>query len=107
MECCLRLSYKLPIKKLEARTQKEKEVVQKQKSEIPKIFHDQPGLVIDMPKQPGYGTLNDRNTARFFQLAETSMEIFRLKTKMVKNLYIIICTLPSRLNINIASFRSF
>ena len=73
MECCLHLSYKLPIKKWQARTREEKEAVQKQKSEVQKAFRDQTGLVVDMPKQSGSGTSNDGNTARrFFQLAATS-----------------------------------
>lgn len=93
MECCLHLSYKLSIKKWQARTQEEKEAVQKQKCEIQKAFRDQTGLVVDMPKQSGSGTSNDGNTARrFFQLAETSSEILGLKKEFLKNLHIIFWT---------------
>lgn len=108
MECCLHIAYKLPIKKWQARTQEEKEAVQKQKAEIQKAFRLQTGLVVDMPKQSGSGTSNDGNTARrFFQLSETSSEILGLKTELLKNMHIILCTLSSGLDINIAAFRSF
>ena len=107
MECCLHLSYKLPIKKWQARTKEEKAKVQKQKSKIQKAFRDRTGLVIDMPKQSGFGTSNDGNMVRFFQLAETSSEILGIKIELLKNLHIILCTLSSGLDINVTAFRSF
>ena len=108
MECCLHLSYKLPIKKWQARTKEEKVKVQEQKSKIQKAFRDRTGLVIDMPKQSGFGTSNDGNTARrFFQLAETSSEILGIKIELLKNFHIILCTLSSGLDINVAAFKSF
>ena len=108
MECCLHLSYKMPIKKWQARTKEEKAKVQEQKSKIQKAFRDRTGLVIDMPKQSGFGTSNDGNTARrFFQLAETSSEILGIKIELLKNLHIILCTLSSGLDINVTAFKSF
>lgn len=108
MECCLHLSYTLPVKKWQARTQEEKEAVQKQKSEIQKAFRDYTGLVVDMPKQSGSGTSNDGNTGRrFFQFAETSSNILGLKTNLLKNLHLILYTLSGGLDINIAAFKTF
>lgn len=94
IECCLHIAYKLPIKKWQARTQEEKEAVQKQKAEIQKAFRDETGLVVDMPKQSGSGTSNDGNTARrFFQLSETSSESLGLKTITQKHAQYLVCSI--------------
>lgn len=57
-ECLLHLSYKLPIKKWQARSDSDKQIVEKTKAEIQKQFKERTGLIVDCPK-PGFGSAND------------------------------------------------
>lgn len=57
-ECCFHISYKLDIKKCQARTDKDKELTLIRKKNIQKGFREQLGLLVDEPK-PGYGSSND------------------------------------------------
>lgn len=63
LECYLYLSYKLDIKKWQARSAEEKEKTQTRTNNVKKSFCLQLGLIIDQPK-PDFGTTNDGNTAR-------------------------------------------
>ena len=63
-ECVLHLSYKLEVRKWQARSAEDKKAVQAKKAEIQRRFRDEMGLVVDMPKAGGSGTTNDGNTAR-------------------------------------------
>ncbi|KAL4152921.1 hypothetical protein QTP88_000754 [Uroleucon formosanum] len=77
-ECLLHLSYKLPLKKWQARGDVEKKIVLENKLRIQKEFKEKLGLLVDKPK-PGFGNSNDGNTARrFFQNSEISAEITKL-----------------------------
>lgn len=63
-ECLLHLSYKIGIKKWQARGDEEKRKVLENKKRIQEDFKSKLGLLVDIPKC-GYGIpSNDGNTAR-------------------------------------------
>jgi len=55
-ECLLHLAYKLPIKKWQARSEEDKNIVQQTKKKIQDLFRSETGLIIDVPKI-GFGSL--------------------------------------------------
>ncbi|KMQ83716.1 dna-mediated transposase, partial [Lasius niger] len=63
MECILHIAYRLEFQKWSARTNEQKEQMEKAKERIQKKFRTRIGLLIDYPKQ-GSGNSNDGNTAK-------------------------------------------
>lgn len=61
----LHISYRLDIRKWQAREAEDKVSVQQRSTLIKQAFREKLGLIIDKPK-PGYGSTNDGNTARIF-----------------------------------------
>ena len=71
MECVLHVSYKLGIRKHQARSVEDKVSVKLKKKTIQEQIKEQLGLVIEVPKSDGSGTSNDGNTGRrFFKNAQ-------------------------------------
>lgn len=74
-ECCVQLSYRLDIKKWQARTKEDKDSVEKRKAIIHEGFDLQLGLILDHPEAE-FGNSNDDYAARyFFRKALVSAEI--------------------------------
>lgn len=106
-ECLLHLSYKLPLKKWQARGKEEKLIVAETKARIQKEFKDRCGLIIDKPK-PGFGNTNDGNTARrFFQDPELAAEITGIDFDLIKKLHIIMIVVASGFDIDVEKYRQF
>lgn len=90
LESLLHLSYKIPIKKWQARGENEKKIIAETKKRIQKEFRDQTGLIVDEPK-PGFGNTNDGNTARrFFQNAQVSSEITNVDLELIERMHSIL-----------------
>lgn len=106
-ECCLHLSYKLDIKKWQARSERDKQIVNKRKADTQKAFKEQLGLIVDQPKQ-GFGSSNDGNTARrFFQDAVTSSEITDIDLRLIKRFHVILQVISSNHEIDINKFKKY
>jgi len=106
-ECLLHLSYKLPLKKWQARGDVEKKIVSENKLRIQKEFKDKLGLLVDKPK-PGFGNSNDGNTARrFFQNSKISAEITKLDVEIIEKIHIIMIVVASGHEIKINEFREY
>ena len=106
-ECLLHISYKLPIKKWQARTMREKQIVAETKERIQKAFMQKAGLIVDKPK-PGFGSTNDGNTARrFFQNAELSADITGIKKDLIKKMHTMLIAVSCGHDIDEEKFREF
>lgn len=105
-ECCLHLSYRLKIKKWQARTE-EKKITEECKRVIQKGFRLQLGLIVDCPK-PGYGSTNDGNTARrFFENSSISATITGASEYLINRFYVILQAISSGFNIKCDKFREY
>lgn len=106
-ECLIHLSYKIPIKKWQARSDIEKQIVADTKSRIQKEFRQLTGLIIDQPK-PGFGNSNDGNTARrFFQNPEVSASITNVDVELIKRMHVILIAVSCGHEIHVENFRNF
>lgn len=106
-ECCIHLSYKLDLKKWQARGAHDKEIVNKRKADTQLAFRQQMGLIVDQPKQ-GFGSTNDGNTARrFFQQAKTSAEITNVDLGLIQRFHVILQVISSGREIDIAKFKKY
>lgn len=84
-EHLLHLSYKLPIKKWQARTDEDRMTVRDTKLRIQQLFKEEMGLLVDIPKA-GYGNTNDGNTSkRFFADPDTSSRIIGIDINIIKH----------------------
>lgn len=54
MECCLKIAYKLPVKKWQSRCNEEKAAISEKKSFVQNQLRDKLGLVVDIPKSSKY-----------------------------------------------------
>lgn len=103
-ECFLHISYKLDIKKWQARSSEEKASVKQRSDEIKQRFKHEMGLIVDQPK-PGFGSTNDGNTARrFFGNPEMSAQITGLDVTIIKHFDVLLRTLSSGFEINLIEF---
>lgn len=108
LECLLNVRYKKAISKWQARGDEAKALVAGKKEEVRQKLKTALGITVDVPKSGGSGTSNDGNTARtFFRNYEVSAEVLGLDTNLVKNLYVILCTVSSKHQINPDAFQSF
>lgn len=106
-ENLLHLSYKLSIRKWQARSQEEKSEVAEQKKKIQREFRLKLGLVVDKPKQ-SFGTSNDGNTARrFFENAEISSEITKIDKCLISKLHVILQAISCGHPINLEKFQAY
>lgn len=106
-ECCLHLSYRLEIKKWQARSDSEKESVNTRKRNIQKGFRLQLGLIVDQPKQ-GFGSTNDGNTARrFFENSTISSSITGVDLDLIKRFHVILQVISCGHDIHLTKFQEF
>lgn len=106
-ESCIHVSYKLGIKKWQARSDSEKENVKQRKKNIQVGFKTALGLTIDQPKQ-GFGSSNDGNSARrFFENAKISASITGLNLDLIERFHIILQTISSGFDIHVQKFNEY
>lgn len=106
-ESLLHLSYKIPLKKWQARTQEHKRIVAETKRKIQNDFKEEMGFLVDIPKA-GFGNSNDGNTSRrFFSDPITSSRITEDDIKLIKKCNIILETLSNGHKINVKKFECF
>jgi len=107
MECLLHISYKLGIKKWQARSQEEKELVASRKKEIIDKFKNDTGLILDTPKQGG-GNTNDGNSARrFFPNSSLKSNITGIDLHLIERFSIILQAISSGYDINNSAFEEY
>lgn len=105
-ENLVHLSYKMNIKKWQARSTDEKNDVEEQKKRVQKEFKTRLGLVVDKPKQ-SYGTSNNGNTARnFFENSEISAEITKIDKNLIDRFHIVLQAISCGHPINIEKFQT-
>lgn len=106
-ENILHLSYKLGIRKWQARYPDEKQQVAEQKTKIQKEFKIRLGLVVDRPKQ-SYGNSNDGNTARrFFENSVISSEITGININLINRCHVILQAISCGHSINVKQFQAY
>lgn len=106
-EFLLHLSYKLSIRKWQARTEADKLKVEQRKKDIQEKFRKSLGLLIDMPKSSA-GNTNDGNTARrFFEDPELSSSITGVDKEIIHRFKIIFQTLASGFSIDANAFSNY
>lgn len=106
-ENLVHLSYKLNIKKWQARSADDKKHVEEQKKRIQQEFKTRLGLVVDKPRQ-SYGNSNDGNTARrFFENSEISSEITGIDKNIIDRCHIILQAISCGHPINIEKFQAY
>lgn len=106
-EQLLHLAYKAPLKKWQARSTDEKQLVKETKERIQKSFREEMGLLVDIPKV-GFGNSNDGNTSRrFFNDPESSSRITGIDISLIKRFNTILEVLSSGFNIDHEKFDSF
>lgn len=106
-ESILHLAYKLPVKKWQIRSQENKDIVKKRKTEIQEQFKSKLGLIIDVPKA-GFGNNNDGNTSRrFFNNVELAAEITGISISLIYRLNVILQTISSGYKIDTMKFEKY
>ncbi|XP_071581303.1 uncharacterized protein [Temnothorax nylanderi] len=106
-ECLLHLSYKLSLKKWQARTKDEKELISQRKADIQKGFRSELGLIVDRPT-PGYGSTNDGTTARcFFKNSAITALITGLNEEIIKRFHIILQAISSGHDIDVDNYKKY
>lgn len=106
-ECLLHISYRLDIKKWQARSESDKASVKQRSEDIKKRFKTEMGLIVDKPK-PGSGNTNDGNTARrFFECFDLSAEITGLDVSIIKQFNTLLRALSSGYEIDTEKLSSF
>ena len=95
LECLLRISYRLNIKKWQVRSDEDKSKVKQRSKEIKRKFKNHTGFSVDKRK-PGFENTVDGKTARsFFMKPEFSGEITGLNVNLIKNFSILLRTRSS------------
>lgn len=106
-EFILHLSYKLEIKKWQARSSDDKSSVEKRKREIQKRFRNEIGLLVDLPKQSS-GNTNDGNTARrFFRNTIQTAAITNVDENLIHHFRILLEALSSGFEIDSQKFADY
>ena len=107
-ECILHISYRLPIKKWQIRGPAAEEQCLSKKKIVQEQFWRKMGLLVDFPKDSGYGNTNDGNTARrAFQNYEIFAEITGVNQELIWRLYNIFCLDNSSYSFNIEKFKNY
>jgi len=106
-ESLLHLSYKLPLKKWQVRSENEKAIVKQRKLEIQEDFKNKIGLIVDVPK-PGFGNTNDGNTSRrFFVDPDLAAEITSIDSNLIYRFKVILETISSGHKIHVGKFSKY
>lgn len=106
-ESILHMSYKLPIKKWQARSNEDKKIVKETKERIQKVFRQKTGLIVDIPKT-GFGNSNTGNSSRrFFADPEAASEITGIDVNLIRRLKIILEAISSGHKIDEIKFAEF
>lgn len=106
-ESILHLSYKLPVKKWQLRTQTDKNIVKERKALIQEELKNKMGLMVDIPKA-GFGNTNDGNTSRrFFNNPELAAEITGVDIRIINRLKIILEVISSGFQIDTTKFATY
>lgn len=106
-ESLLHIAYKEPLKKWQARTPEEKNIVKETKEKIQKSFREEMGLLVDVPKA-GYGNSNDGNTSRrFFQNAECSSRITGINIDLINRFKVILEIISSGQEVDYQKFEDY
>lgn len=107
-EYFLHVSYRLDIRKWQAKTSEEKLSVETRKKQIQSKFREQMGLIVDKPKQGGFGNSNDGNTARrFFHHSHESACITGVDEALIGRCAVILRTISSGFAINVSAFHDY
>lgn len=107
-ECFKNISYKLEIKKWQARSEFEKKSVEKRKQMIQQEFRSQLNLLVDKVQPGGSGTSNDGNTARkFFKYYEKASEITGINKILIYRCGVILRVMSSGFEIDSAAFKNY
>ena len=103
-ESLLHISYKIPIKKWQARTEEDKKILAGKKQKIQNAFKDELELLVDIPKA-GFGKSNDGNTSRrFFADPLTASRITAVDITLIKKCNAILVAIASGHQINVKKF---
>ena len=106
-EGLLHLSYKILIKKWQARSEEEKISVAAREKDIQDKFKRRLGLLVDIPKQ-GAGNTNDGNKSRrFFENAEISAQITGIDLNLILRFRVILEVLTSGFKVNVERFTRY
>lgn len=106
-EAILHLSYKIPVKKWQIKSQEDKEEVKKRKKIIQEEFRKKMGLIVDVPKA-NYGNTNDGNTSRrFFSDVELASEITSIDFNLIYRFKVILEAITSGHDIKIKEFTEY
>lgn len=106
-ESVLHLSYKLPIKKWQARSDEEKAAVLAKKKSIQKAYKERTGMLIDMPRQISGNTNAGNTSRRFFSDIDLASEITGIDKDFLKRIKIILEVISSGLSANITKFAEY
>lgn len=106
-ESVLHLSYKLPIKKWQVRSDSDKAIVKERKANIQRRFRNETGLIVDVPKA-GFGNTNDGNTSRrFFGDPQKAAEITGIDYNLIFRLKIILEVISSGYKVDLKKFAEY
>lgn len=106
-ESILHLSYKLPVKKWQLRSEADKTIVKERKAEIQRIFRQETGLIVDVPKS-GFGNTNDGNSSRrFFSDPQQASEITGVDFNLIYRLKIILEVISSGHKVDLKKFADY
>jgi len=106
-ECLLHLSYKIEIKKWQARQPEDKAKVANRKKYILDQLNAKLGLIVDKLK-PGFGSSNDGNTSRiFFENSAIVSEILQVNYNLMYPFHVILQTVSSGYDINVEKFKEY
>lgn len=106
-ESVLHLSYKLPVKKWQLRSEADKSIVKEMKAVIQEKFRKETGLIVDVPKS-GFGNTNDGNTSRrFFADPQKASEITGVDFGFIYRLKIILEVISSGHKVNLQKFTDY
>lgn len=107
-EYLLHVSYRLGIKKWQARSAAEKQSVAMKKKQIQAGLREKLGLIVDKPRSGGSGTSNDGNTARkFFKCSKETAAITGLKEELIDRCRTILQCLSSGYEIHTGKFKKY
>lgn len=106
-ECLLHISYNLPFKSWSAKSEEQKTLKNKRKTEIQNEFRRRTGLLVDVVQQ-GRGNTNTGNTARkFFNNPALSAEITGLDEELIERFSVILRSIVCGEKINVINFRDY
>ncbi|CAF1142702.1 unnamed protein product [Brachionus calyciflorus] len=107
-ECILHISYRLPIKKWQIRGSTAENKCLARKKILQEKFWSKLGLLVDFPKDSGYGNTNDGNTARrAFQNYKVFAEITDVNQELIWRLFNVLCLVNSSYSFNLQKFKVY